>query len=496
MAILTPDKNYSFSLVVPTTTPENVTVTHLMPDVNNIWQMTSSTRNGGNANQESVFEFSGLFNTKTRLNIATIKIEASSSNKISKKPDININDLFKRTNVDSNINVLIKQSEIEVDTNSNITSYTFDLLFSSNIEVPSGLEFILNYDEIEIPSTTLRIESINFGNSVIDIGGGTRDIKIVGKPKTPFELTLTDTNDNSVLQLTNSTKVIRTGATIRSLTGFINNNGLYSFKQKFHPVREGFTQNVITTAINGSMAASGATKIIFDSLLNVKVGDQIIMGEISSSSTITVSAINPDGDNVNECTLSSSVTADDNAVAEFVRSGTSFNLELTSTETMSDFIPTTNPTYVLYQYANPNIKLRASKTRTDYTISDGTNTSAAADTAFDKVYSGKANSFYTRTAGSKNVLSITYTLDGVSSKSFTLLKTPVFSSDSTLSSWSGVDLLGDSGNNVTISNVNAALSTSDDGHSNGICTITFNVFIEKYGTQDITLDLNLDNIVS
>ena len=67
MAILTPDKNYSFSLVVPTTTPENITVTHLMPDVNNIWQMTSSTRNGGNANQESVFEFSGLFNKSSGL---------------------------------------------------------------------------------------------------------------------------------------------------------------------------------------------------------------------------------------------------------------------------------------------------------------------------------------------------------------------------------------------------------------------------------------------
>ena len=80
----------------------------------------------------------------------------------------------------------------------------------------------------------------------------------------------------------------------------------------------GSHQGLLKTAVNMAGNLSG-TKAIFDSLSGVKVGDQLVMEEIAVGTTITVTELDPDGDNANECNISASVTANDDAVAYFRR---------------------------------------------------------------------------------------------------------------------------------------------------------------------------------
>ena len=74
---------------------------------------------------------------------------------------------------------------------------------------------------------------------------------------------------------------------------------------------------VLSTALNMAGNLSG-TKAIFDSLSGVEVGDVLIANE-TGATVVTVTELDPDGDNANECNLSSSVSMNDDAVVHFKR---------------------------------------------------------------------------------------------------------------------------------------------------------------------------------
>jgi hypothetical protein len=336
------------------------------------------------------------------------------------------------------------------------------------------------------------VSSVSFGSNVLEPVGEQRPIKIIGTPYTPFQLTLTDIDYQSILtsSAVNSTTTDSRGKTISALNTSIPSTGVYSFNQSFPKLK-----NIVTTKVNGSMAASGATKIIFDDLTGVEVGDELLMNEITPGNSVKVTVLNPDTDNVNECSVSSSITAADNTSVRFVRS-TSYKLNITSTKSLGSLIPTTDPTYTIGQYTNSIITLRLSKTRTDYTVSDGTTTGGASDTTFDKLYVGKANfsqtnnkSRYSGATQANN--SITFTLDAVGAKTFTLAKQPAFNTYEPDSDFTNTDPLLNGGTEIDIRDIVAVLSAGD-----GICTITLLLDIEKWGTQDVTIDLDLDNIIS
>ena len=262
------------------------------------------------------------------------------------------------------------------------------------------------------------------------------------------------------------------------LTASIPTSGVYSFTQNFPRI-----PLIRKTAINGSMAASGATQITFDSLTDVAVGDQLFMAEIPYNSVITVMSI----DSTYVCTLSDTVTAADNAVASFRRS-TTYDLHLTSSSSIRSTVPTTIPTYTFNQYRDPLLTFKLSTDRTDYAINSG---SAGAE--YEIRYPGKANIHSGSTLMPtyvKNRIAFTHTLDGVGSKSLTLSRQPLFSD------WSNTDSSSNGGTSISMSGLKAVLSTSSDGHSNGICTITGVIHISIWGTEDVTMELDLDDFVS
>jgi|5B_taG_2_1085324.scaffolds.fasta_scaffold02174_3 hypothetical protein len=464
--------------------------------VSNTTSVSSSVAASGTLTETTTSTISSIVPYNESVTIATIRVAAGGSNRISETPYLTINNSLVGTKLEDDVSLSLVPTTIGKSGN-NITSYLFNLVYnnSRSVTLVDDLKFDLNFVQQPIITLTQVIKKVVTGkNSVLDINGETREIKVFGVTGTPFELTLTDVDDKSILSAFNANSTTldkQAGGIITSVSSTIGDKGIYSFKQKFNS-----TPIVVTTAINGSMAASGATKIIFDSLSGVSVGDQLLMPDIPSTSTVKVVTLNPDTDNVNECTVSSSVTAADNAVAVFRKSTTSYNLNISSTASLDSGIVTTYPSYSLNQYVNPILSIKLTTDRTDYTIQGGSSGADHIDS-----YSGIANKTFKELENNSNVTKVvqfTYTLDKNSTAAFTLLRQPRFISSTSMpnvSDWTNTDPSLNGGTEVVFSGLSAVLSASDDNAA-GICTVKATMTILKYGTSDVTMELDLDNIVS
>ena len=77
------------------------------------------------------------------------------------------------------------------------------------------------------------------------------------------------------------------------------------------------TTIVGTDTVNGAIAAN--TKIVMDANVanTMSVGDRVTSSEISALLTVTVAALNPDGDNVKEFSVSEAITISDGVTLSF-----------------------------------------------------------------------------------------------------------------------------------------------------------------------------------
>ena len=476
------------------TAPTNNIIT-----INNTTSVTNVVSGSGTSSELTLYSLSSIVPYNEEVTIATVvvRVDDVSNYKIPLKPDVSIIEDLENSGLDKNTSLRLRLTDTVSDSNNNTTSWTFNLIYRASIKVSdvNKLEYNLNHKVRPIVSRELKIKEFTFGGSKqFSFGKGTNILStgqskkfyIYGTPGTPFQLSLrdnsrTDYYKSSILSSTVASAVVEGDIPIIKTT--IPSKGVYTFTQAFSKI-----PLIRKTAINGSMAASGATKIIFDSLTDVQVGDQLFMKEIPYSSVITVIALNPDTNNVNECTLSGTVTAADNAVARFRRS-TSYDLQLTSTSDISSIIPSTMPTYTFNQYRDPLLTIKLDTARSDYTVNGVT----PAGDAYEIRYPGKANI----TSGSrlmptyvKRTVSFTYTLDGVGSKTFTLSRQPLYSD------WTNTNYTLNGGTHFNFNALKAVLSTSGDGHSNGIATITGTINIIHWGKTDVTTLLNLDNFIS
>ena len=462
------------------TTPVNNIIT-----VNNTTSVSSSVADSGTSSELTTYTLSSIAPYNKDVTIATIVIRTTeaASYKIPTQPSVSIDSVLEGSSLSENVSLRLDLTDTVEDSNNNVTSWTFNLVYRGSIKINdiNGLVFDLNHVTQTIPSSTLEIKHLIFsGDTIINSNGELKKFNIYGVPTTEFELSFLNSSGENILSSGISSAEAEGMQPV--LTASIPTSGVYSFNQSFPKI-----PLIRKTAINGSMAASGATKIIFDSLTDVQVGDQLFMSEIPYSSVITVVTLNPDTDNVNECTLSDTVTAADNAVASFRRS-TTYDLHLTSSSSVRSTVPTTIPTYTFNQYRDPLLTFKLSTDRTDYAINSG---SAGAE--YEIRYPGKVNVNSSSTLMPtyvKKRIAFTHTLDGVGSKSLTLSRQPLFSD------WTNTDSSSNGGTNISMSGLKAVLSTSGDGHSNGICTITGVIHILRWGTEDVTMELDLDDFVS
>ena len=316
--------------------------------------------------------------------IATLTIAPDSGYRLANMPSISV---YAGDTRGSTL-LLKRKTNRSWDIMCNIKEKTTDL---------SKIEATLNYNIFRSPTkTTNTITKLYTSSRPVGGAGEKREIKIYGAPNTPFDLSVLDSDNNSILTSPNSKIVLPIGET-SSHSGKLSKRGYYSYFQKFPPPK-----TIRSTAVNGSMAVSGATKVIFDNLTDVQVGDEIHLlnkdtNKPFSTTPIKVITLNPDTDNANECTLSESITAPDNKKVKFKRPQ-DFKVNIETSGTKGSNIPIGFPTYTVSQYSDPMLKLIA-------VCTGATRINGAIAGVSDITYKGL-------TLGKESLISVTYVLTG------------------------------------------------------------------------------------
>ena len=520
------------------TTLKNSNTINIVPA--NGANISYNTINPGHDDEKRVFSISGKVQLNKPTKVGTITLTAKDNNRFTKKPSIKQDAKNKTINVNSNLEM--KLSSVTRDSKNNPTAFTYDLIYTAKEKV-SKLKKI-KYNLLSSSITTIftkqtGIDIIECGSENLNKKGEERKIIIRGTPGSRYHMCvlrrdlIKDSNGNETseqhVDILDPSQRGRGGTVVDSQGigvhyGIIPNSGKSVFKQNFPKIKR-----VLKTAINGSMAASGATKIIFDSLTGVDVGDRVTIGnEIS-----TVVTLNPDGDNVNECTLFSTITAADNIVAIFTREtsyavcvtpfttdGTSgltkaFNTEAKYWHPIMNF---RDGWYnkLFYQRQNPMLIIRAtSATSSKMTIGPNASTQTAIDASnpYDLIFRGRYNDAGSRQlerrvrSDSKSFVSkkITIVLAGVGSGNAFTLKTgagegaPIFSNANQNSSdFTNSNPRFNGGTRVKITcdpTTNEGVVVDNSGSTN-FTTITLDLTILKWGTKDVIMAVDLDDIVS
>ena len=412
--------------------------------------VSSPTREGvGKVDETSTYTVSSTIPYNKSVTIATIALAPAANYKIANKASLEA-----RSNIDG---LTLRLEETS-------TANTFNVICSSTKEISllEGLVVDLNYIIVSIPTVSTNIiKRIYPGILKVPLRGDNRRIKIWGAPNTPFELSVLDANDNSIITTNNATGVLPSGVkTIYS--GKLDSGGRHICYQKFPPL-----PNVLVTAVNGSMAASGASTIIFDSLSGIIVGDEILVTDannkiINGGETVKVTAINVSG-NPNQCTFSKSITLADNKRVVFRRS-TSYKLNLETSGTKDSSINSIYPTYTLTQNIGTIVTFNATTTDGAVTINGG-----SAGVTHTVSYGERKDGVHHA--------NITYTLGG--GRTFTQIANKPQAS------------------NFVIASGDAEIDIKVRGTGSG--TTTYKVIIDlfiKYGSEDTVVNLNLDNIVT
>jgi len=429
----------------------STTITNGFIDISNT--TTASTpvvTDSGTINEVTTFTLSSIVSYKENATIATIRIIPDSNFRVVKKPSIEI------TSNNTNAVVYLKETS---------TENLYNLICNIKESTTTDFECNINYLTSPTAVVTNNINRISFGSSILSTLGQGKNIKIYGSPNAPFKLSILDKDNNSILPISNSTDVTPVGVK-NCISDTLNKKGYYSFPQNFPSLPV-----IRTTAINGSMAASGTTKIIFDSLTDVLVGDQIFILDtnnrlINNGNTVKVITLNPDTDNVNECTLSASITAPDNTIAVFKRVG-SYKINLSTTGTLNSAIPDSFPTYTLNQYLNPVLTATATCTVGSVSI-NGLSAGVVDSDSITGVVKQKDT----------GTMQLKYILTG---KTFTVASGHPVASDWTITS-------GDTSLSVYDVRVTGGGTTT--------CTVFAKIRVSQWGTSDTVVNLNLDNVVS
>tara|TARA_R110000822_G_scaffold71126_3_gene171592 strand:- start:1719 stop:3131 length:1413 start_codon:yes stop_codon:yes gene_type:complete len=434
----------SKQLTYGSTTIENGHIT-----INNTTTSTTPViTNPGTFKEITTFTISSIVPYKQNAIIATIRIIPDSTFKIVKKAHTVITSstsgakvYLKETSTENLYNLICRIDESTID------DFSCDLNYSSSKTTTAAID---------------DISRLSFGSSIISSIGSSKEFKIYGKPNTPFKMCVLDSNNKSIVGNPNSTDVTPFG--VKScFSGKLNRVGYYTFGQKFPS-----TPVIIRTAINGSMAASGATQITFDSLTSVLVGDQVFMlgtdnKAINKGATVKVVSI----DSTFVCTLSASITAPDNTVAIFKRA-TSYKVNISTTGILGNSIPTGFPTYTLNQRLKPVLTITATTATSGVRI-NGATALAVDSQSITRVSSDERDSYG---------VTLKYILTG---KTFALTSGHPIASD-----W-------------TVTSGNTIISLFDL-RVTGAGTTTFTIFAKlhviKWGVDDTVVDLNIDNIIS
>ena len=459
---------------------------------------TNFTGNGGTTINESVASalatvtFSGEATPNKSKSIATITLTAASGFFFNSTPYLKYFGIQQ-----DQLRLLTKT--ITRDSNNRRTAYSFDLVFKSRFDLSTnfGGKVKLIIDKGTILQVVKKITRVDFGPPQISPAGETRLIKIFGTPGSEFNFTVTDDVDKKSIieqRLVDSTYFSTTKVLnpvygeIDAINKKFEGGSPYCEYSQYFPA---YNSTILTTAINMGGGLSGTTAT-FDALTNVRVGDRLKMDTISTGDTVTVTALNSS----TEAVLSQSVTAADDAVATFTRNQKYFiNLFPLNETVFGRNMPSEEPHFTIEQHMDPVLKLTVSETDGGYT---------GPTTVFTKT--GRANAFAYEIRDRENYsegttssyFKISYSITSDGGKRIAAVGTtegiPTWSStDASASMWTNSVSATNGGTQIEITNISmAGLPTSTPG----TCTLTADVNIIKWGTEDVTMNLDLDQIIT
>ena len=502
-------------------------------------RVKTKTLNSGFTNEKKVFSISGRVQLNKPTNIGTLKLSAAENKRFLKSPGINRVSSNRSISVNSYLSLSL--DKVERDSNKNITAYFYNLIYTGKEKVAklNKLKYKLSHDVTKIVSKALGISRVEFGPTKINKNGEKRKITVYGTPKAAFKLALNNILDykDSTGTIVNSTETSALGANQRDETynslhvinQVIPSNGKYSFTQDFPEM------NIVKSTLVQGNFSSGATKLIFDDLEGVEIGDEVLVNGQRS----TVVTLDPDGDKWSsgtgyEINVFSTISPADNISAEFRRPNR-YSLNILPTNTRGTFFTQTNYfddpltgwngwyNKFLYQYKDPILILRATTTMLGLTIGpdSATQSSFSSSAPYDLIFHGKydyvPDHSLSRNVNNNNDFilasrTITYVIKSTDHTGAFTLKTgagegsPTFSNTNQENSdWT--NSVFDSNNGTRDSNGGTVIDIScnrktnkgvliDNSGDPNLCTITLNVTLDKWGKEDVIMALDIDNIIT
>ena len=427
--------------------------------------------------------------------VAKIELTAPDGSYFSTPPQL-------KTKLNHNIRWELKdKTSTRVDTNGReiikkITSYKYDLFYKGTLS-SSILDVIraeLLYETSELPTRVLGINNIVFGSNIINPNGESRKIVISGVPGSSFGLAINENyeenitlgsetllhfdkgEDKSILsgQVVNKRIEHQYGKKLPIVYGVIGKSGHYSFNQNF--------PSLIAATANCTNGVSASTTVDLDDTTGIRVNDRVLAKGISSTTIITVDTVN----STTRITVSDDITIAAKQTVRFKRDrfySISTIPELTST--LSSTIPDTDPHYKLSQYRDDSVITIKHSPAADFAVThhNGSATSLSDGVDFDLTYPQKS--------AIQEFTKVELTLDMASSPTFTAVKIPIYDhSDQTASDWTNSVSSENGGSIVDFSRFKWGATGS------GTIKMTYWFKVVKWGTKNVTLELNLDDVIT
>ena len=431
-----------------------------------IGTLSVETINSGFENEFFKFRFSGrtIINKPTK--VGTIKITPGTGKALTKpnfqKSTTSVNSTVKLNLVDTTVN----------STTRNVESYLYDVIYTAkeNVKEFDGLGFKLENSSFTIPESSSVINSITYGKDTIDINGENKTIIIRGTPGVVVDFSVTklldsvDSNNNIVnsqhtsfgnfgdlsVELADGSKTGGKSITIPS-TGFVSFNVRFprvSAKTRYSLNVNDYTTKFSTNFKNQVEAKTGGFNV---SDLGSTIASKILTQNVHP--TLTLRATTGEGaGNVN-------LSVNDGAAQTF-NSGANVDKTYKGKFNSSDgTFNNRDGTFFKVKYVM---------------------------TALSGAFSAKS--------GSGGAVSFTNSLGETESTENTF-GAPVWNNeDQSLSDWTNSNFNKNGGTNINIARISQNITTVSS--SNDTLTLRFKVYVTNWGTQDVTMALKFDNLIT
>lgn len=415
--------------------------------------ITVETINSGTINEKKVFNISGRIKPNNPTIIGTIKVSAAENKRFIKAPFLN--PTFETKKNTAGYFTLGKNKTIR-DTSGNITSYVYDLIYTGKKAIPKSnklkYSLSLNSQKIRTSSSSVGIRRVVHGGLLVKQHGETRNISVYGDVGATVKIAiikLEDSYDSSDVLL----------STVES-----------------DIMDEAYGSDYTDTSGNTiTLGSSGKEFKLFQKTID-KTGSCSFSQKFPAAISETRYAI---------LVLPSATTG-----------GFEKSWKKEVLEGWGDWY-----TKIITQVINPTLTLRATKTSSKYRINgEGTGTHTV-DLKYPGVWMRGSDHFKDKSLIS---FSVKYTLTSADVSTFTTDSgttypligdgnegVPVFNSAvQSKSDWTNSVAEYNNGTEIEITNIAVA------GAGTTTYTLSFNVYIVKFGSKNVTMALDLDTVVN